>query len=158
VGSELRSINGKAVPKTFKAAMPMLRELPLKLEFTKAVAEANYTVPAWLRAGLDEIGLVRRHEASKYRTSPRERSQSQWEQVQTLSFGQRQSLKQDPGRMSNPTDFSSTESPELEPEAAAAETETMEGLRKALRDKDVEIEQLREQLRQCTVSEGVPPQ
>jgi hypothetical protein len=158
VGSELRSINGKAVPKTFKQAMPILKELPLKLEFTKAVAEANYTVPAWLRAGLDEIGLVRRHEASKFRTFPRERSPSQWDQVQTLSFGQRQSLKQDPSRMSNPTNSSSTESLEREPEAAAAETETMEGLRKALREKDVLIEQLREQLRQCTVSEGVPPQ
>eukprot|EP01046_Picozoa_sp_COSAG06_P026084 COSAG06_NODE_2226_length_7302_cov_6.886853_6_plen_185_part_00 len=43
----------------------MLEQRPLALEFTSAVAKEHSIVPPWIRAGLLEIGLVRRHENMK---------------------------------------------------------------------------------------------
>ena len=65
VGSAITKINGKPVPATFKAALPVLKRRPLTLEFTSAVAESTDVVQSWIQAGLLEIGLVRRHENMK---------------------------------------------------------------------------------------------
>ena len=64
-GCCITKINGKPAPSTFKAAAPMLKKLPLALEFTTAVAQSTAVVQPWLRAGLLEIGLVHRHETAK---------------------------------------------------------------------------------------------
>jgi hypothetical protein len=61
-GAKLVKINDMDVPRTFSEALPMLKALPLTLEFDCAVDEAEMTVPEWRRAGLEEIGLVHRHE------------------------------------------------------------------------------------------------
>jgi serine/threonine protein kinase len=62
-GCKLTHINDAPVPKTFKEAVPMLKKLPLRLEFSAAAGRTDYCVPAWLRAGLEEIGLVKLHES-----------------------------------------------------------------------------------------------
>ncbi len=64
-GCCITKINGQPAPRTFKAASPKLKERPLALEFTIAVAQSTEIVKPWLRAGLLEIGLVRRHETAK---------------------------------------------------------------------------------------------
>eukprot|EP01045_Picozoa_sp_COSAG04_P000845 COSAG04_NODE_24_length_37684_cov_50.391060_11_plen_2361_part_00 len=69
-GCTLRTINGQKVDDhfpTFKSAVKELKKLPLKLEFTSAVAEAQEAVPPWIRAGLLEIGLVHKHEIARHK-------------------------------------------------------------------------------------------
>jgi serine/threonine protein kinase len=63
VGCSITMINGEVVPGTFKDAQPMLKKLPLELEFSAPAGQTDYSVPAWLRAGLEEIGLVKLHES-----------------------------------------------------------------------------------------------
>ena len=98
VGSELTMINGEPAPKTFAEAKGMLGQLPLTLEFTKAVAEASYSVPAWLRAGLAEIELVHKHEMSvlhlheKHSPCCPERAKH-YPELKKLSSGRFRSLK-----------------------------------------------------------------
>ena len=67
-GSVLTRINGQAPPATIKEAMPMFRKRPLTLEFNGTVTQTvkGITVSAWLVAGLAEIELVRRYEASRH--------------------------------------------------------------------------------------------
>lgn len=64
-GSRLTGINGCAPPPTFKEALPLLKQKPLVLEFNGTVAQTQLKLPKWLLAGLAEVQLVRRHEASK---------------------------------------------------------------------------------------------
>ena len=62
VGCKLQRINDQPAPASFELAKRNLMRRPLKLEFSAAVSESTDTVERWLRAGLAEIGLVRRHE------------------------------------------------------------------------------------------------
>jgi hypothetical protein len=49
IGDSIAQINGAPVPRTLREAMPMLKALPLTLEFSKGEMTAEYSVPAWLR-------------------------------------------------------------------------------------------------------------
>merc|ERR1719231_2017890 len=48
-GCRLTKINGEDVPKTFKLALPMLKKLPLQLEFSAPPGQTDCCVPQWLR-------------------------------------------------------------------------------------------------------------